>query len=305
MSNPEISILLPVRDSASYLEETIRSLDAQTFQNWECLAIEDGSSDNSPNILENWRQRNSRVRVLSGGGRGIVNALTIALAEASAPMIARMDADDIALPTRLEKQFAFLASNPNVVACGTGALMIDPTGRAICPIDASIDHKGILERLLGGNASAIVHPSLMVQASALMKVNGYREEFRHVEDYDLYLRLSDIGQLANLDEILLHYRQHKASANVVQKERQRELRLKALNDYRNAKGDPPVEKLDFGRAHLNTLTDLYADWALKAALVGNQKVAYHYAIFAIIREFWRPKRWKLLWQSYALSPRTK
>jgi glycosyltransferase involved in cell wall biosynthesis len=305
MPQPEISILLPVRDSANYLEETIQSLEAQTFQNWECLVIEDGSSDNSPNILENWRQRDTRVRVLSGGGRGIVHALNLAFAEARAPIIARMDADDIALPKRLEKQFAFLASNPNVVACGTGALMIDPAGRPICPINASTDHKGIIERLLRGNASAIIHPSLMVQTSALRKVNGYQEEFRHVEDFDLYLRLSDIGQLANVDEILLHYRQHKASANVVQKERQRALRLKALNDYRNSKGDPPAEQLEFGRAHLNTLTDLYADWSLKAALVGNQKVAYHYAMSAIIREFWRPKRWKLLWQSYALSPRTK
>lgn len=305
MSQPEISILLPVRNAASYLDEAIRSLEAQTFQNWECLAIEDGSSDNSHEILDNWRQRDSRVRVLSGGGLGIVNALNLGLAEAQASIIARMDADDISLPTRLEKQFAFLISHPDIVACGTGVLMVDPKGRPISPTDTSLEHSDIIGKLSRGDASAIVHPSLMIQTSSLKKVDGYREEFRHVEDYDLYLRLSDIGKLANIGDILLHYRQHKASANVVQKDHQQELQLNALNDYRNSKGDPPSKRIEFGRDHLNTVTDLYADWSLKAAFAGNQKTAYHYAVFAIVREFWRLKRWKLLWQSYALSPKIK
>jgi glycosyltransferase involved in cell wall biosynthesis len=301
MPHPKLSILLPVRDAAAYLLEAIASLETQTFRDWECLVIEDGSTDASPEILKSWQQRDARVQILEGGGQGIVHALNLALAEATAPMVARMDADDIALPTRLEKQLAFMSAHPDVVACGTGVLMIDPAGRALCPIRPVIDHNTIVEKLSKGGATAMVHPSLMVQTAALRKLGGYREAFCHVEDYDLYLRLSEVGQLANLDEILLYYRQHPASANVVRRERQCELRLEALNDYRERKGHPRLEQLEFGRAHLNTLTDLYADWSMKAALAGNRTVAYRYAILANAREFWRPKRWRLLWQVYALS----
>jgi len=301
MRMPRLSILLPVRDAADYLPEAIASLEAQTLQDWECLAIEDGSTDSSAEILNSWQKRDTRVRVLEGGAQGIVHALNLGLAEAKAPMIARMDADDISLPTRLEEQVDFMSTHPDVVACGTGVSMVDPVGRMLCPIHPATDHSIIVERLIKGGATAIVHPTLMVRTKCLKKLGGYREIFCHVEDFDLYLRLSDVGKLANLDGILLHYRQHAASANVTRREQQCVLRLKALNEYRERHGHLPLEQLAFGRSHLNTLTDLYADWSMKAAAAGNSKVAYLYALLANAREFWRPKRWKLFWQVYALS----
>ena len=301
MAIPKISILLPVRNAAAYLPEAIASLEAQTFRDWECRAINDGSCDGSAEILAKWQARDARVRILSGGNRGIVHALNLGLAEAMAPLIARMDADDRALPQRLEQQIAFMSEHPDVVTCGTGARMIDPTGCALCPVHPPVTHDDIVKKLNEGNGGALIHPSIIARTATLRALGGYREAYCHVEDYDLYLRLCEAGQLANLSEILLDYRQHPASANVVRRDQQRGLRLQALNDYRQRQGQPRLAHLEFGRAHLHTLTDLYADWSMKAARADNRAVAYHYAIRAIAREFWLPKRWKLLWHVHALG----
>ena len=300
MPMPKVSILLPVRNAAVFLPEAIASLDAQTFCHWECLAIDDGSTDSSSTLLECWQQRDERVRIIKGHGKGIVQALNRALALASAPLIARMDADDISLPGRLEQQVHFLSTHPDIIACGTGALMIDPAGRALCPINPPQAHDTIMDALLRGGATAIVHPTLMVRKKPLEAIHGYREPYRHVEDYDLYLRLSDCGKLANLGDILLHYRQHPSSANVTQRLIQRELRLSALNDYRRSRDLDDMTDLPFGRQHLNSLADLYADWSNKAAIGGHTGVAMYYALRSILREWWKLKRWKLIWQAFAL-----
>lgn len=302
---PTISILLPVRDNAAYLPEAIESISKQSFEDWECLAVDDGSVDASGEILRNWALQDPRVRVLNGGGKGIVAALNRALGETQGDWIARMDGDDIAHPLRLEKQLAYLQAHPAVVACGTQVRYVDPRGRVIFPTDNPLDHAAILEQLLRGLSGSLIHPTLMVHIKALKSINGYREAYRDVEDFDLYLRLSELGQLANLDDILLDYRQHPLSANVLRLERQQKLSLPALNDYRTRNGLEPLADLPFGRTHLQTRTDLYADWALKAALAGQIKVACRYAALANFREFWSPKRWCLFWQVFSLGRRAR
>lgn len=302
---PAISILLPVRDNATYLPEAIRSISEQSFEDWECLAVDDGSVDASGDILRSWAAKDSRARVLSGSGQGIVAGLNLALAEAEGEWIARMDGDDIAHPKRLEKQLAYLQAHPAVVACGTQVRYVDPRGRVIFPTDNPLNHAAILEQLQRGLSGSLIHPTLMVCAKALKRVEGYREAYRDVEDFDLYLRLSERGQFANVDEHLLDYRQHPKSANVLRRERQQKLRLLALNDYRTRHRFDPLTDLPFGRAHLLPRSDLYADWALKAAQAGQMKVAYRYAFLANIREFWNPRKWRLLWQVYALTKQAR
>lgn len=300
-----ISILLPVRDNAAYLPEAIQSISEQSFKDWECLAVDDGSVDASGEILRRWAVQDPRVRVLDGGGRGIVDALNRALGEARGEWIARMDGDDIAHPMRLEKQLAYLQAHPEVVACGTQVRYVDPRGRVIFPTDNPLDHAAILEQLQRGLSGSLIHPTLMVSAKALNRVEGYREAYRDVEDFDLYLRLSELGELANVNKPLLDYRQHPKSANVLRRERQQELRLLALNDYRARHRLEPCIDLPFGRAHLLTRSDLYADWALKAAQAEQMKVAYRYAFLANLREIWNPRRWRLLWQVYALGKQAR
>ncbi len=305
MSKSTVSILLPVRNNASFLAETIQSLTAQTFTDWECLAIDDGSEDESGQILRSWAANDSRVRVLRGGGKGIVAGLNLALAEAQGEWIARMDGDDIAHPTRLKKQLNFMQAHPEVVACGTQVRYVDPKGRLIFPTNNPVHHAAILEQLERGLSGALIHPALMARTRILKSVEGYREAYRDVEDLDLYLRLSERGKLANVNEFLLDYRQHPKSANVLRRERQQKLRLLALNDYRARHRLEPLKALAFGRVHLLTRADLYADWALKAAQAAQIKVAYHYALMANLREFWNPQRWPLFWQVFSLGRRSR
>lgn len=302
---PAVSILLPVRDNAVYLPEAIQSIATQTFEDWECLAIDDGSVDASGDILRSWAASDPRVRVLEGGGQGIVAGLNLALAGAKGEWIARMDGDDVAYPARLEKQLDFIQAHSDVVVCGTQALLVDPKRRPLCETRNFCQHETILKQLEKGHASCIVHPSLMARRSALRSISGYREKYRDVEDFDLYLRLTAVGKLANLDEVLLEYRQHPMSANVLRRKRQLSLRQEALNEYRERNFQSPYLDLTSARAQLDTLSDLYADWSLKAAIGGNQSVALRYAILANLREFWRPIRWKLFWQIKALRKHLK
>lgn len=300
----KVAILLPVRNAERFLQDAITSLEAQSFTEWECFAVDDASTDRSLEILKQWIGRDDRVRLLQGGGKGIVNALNLAFALCHTPFIARMDADDLALPDRLRRQLDFLVANESVVACGTGALMVDPKGRPLCPVGVKTDHAGIMESLLQGSGTAIVHPSLMARTDAVKSIGGYREAYRHVEDFDLYLRLSEIGQLANLPEILLHYRQHTASANVSQRTKQKDLRLQALNEYLRTKGLPERNELPFGRAGLESIADIHADWALKAALAGNRATAWVHAFSAFRRQPFLPARSRLLWQVWKLGRRS-
>lgn len=302
---PAVSILLPVRDNAVYLPEAIQSIATQSFKDWECLAIDDGSVDTSGDILRAWAASDPRVRVLKGGGQGIVAGLNLALGEAKGEWIARMDGDDVAYPARLEMQLDFMQAHPDVVASGTQALLVDPKRRPLCKTQNFCQHEKILEQLEKGIASSVIHPALMARTSALKSVCGYREKYRDIEDLDLYLRLAEIGKLANLDEILLEYRQHPASANVLRRERQQTLRLELINEYRARNSLPTLAALGFSRTHLETRNDLYADWSLKAAMGGNQSVALRYAILVNLREFWKPTRWKLLWQIQALPKHLK
>src|SRR5438876_579999 len=111
---PRVAILLPCRDAAAHLPDAITSLTSQTLRDYEVIAVDDHSTDNTAELLHAWAARDARVRVLANNGTGLVAALVHALAEATAPMIARMDADDIAEPRRLELQHAFLTEHADI-----------------------------------------------------------------------------------------------------------------------------------------------------------------------------------------------
>src|SRR5690606_19575412 len=110
---------MPCRDAAAWLPEAIASLEAQTFADYEVVVVDDGSSDATPELLTAWARRDGRVRVLRPPVRGLVAALNAGLEAARGELVARMDADDVAEATRLEKQVAFLDAHPDIAACGT------------------------------------------------------------------------------------------------------------------------------------------------------------------------------------------
>jgi len=223
MSAPAISVIMPVYNGARYVAQAIDSILAQSFGNFEFHIVDDGSTDRSLKILRAYEKRDNRIKIISRPNTGIVGALNDALAAAQGEFIARMDADDIAMPQRFQTQLDYLRAHPDILALGSRVIGIDPCGLELFRSEHQLDHEKIDAELLNGVGWAIVHPSVMMRRDAVQAVGGYRKEFQWVEDLDLFLRLSERGRLANLEQFLLNYRQHTESVNRTRAARQAEL----------------------------------------------------------------------------------
>jgi GT2 family glycosyltransferase len=209
---PKISVVLPVRNGAAYVGAAVESILAQTFQAFELLIIDDGSTDGAREIVESYAKSSSRLRVLSNPGEGLVDALNYGIISSSAPLIARMDADDIASPDRLQRQYEFLQVRPEIDAVGSQVAFIDENGtltgkRTTLPESP----EAIAETLL--KYCCLRHPTVLMRREALDRAWGYRREVPAAEDLDLWLRMSEHGQLANMPEELLFYRVHSGQVS--------------------------------------------------------------------------------------------
>ena len=204
-TTPAISVLMPVYNGEKYLDEAVRSILGQTFSDFEFILINDGSTDNSLQILQNHARQDNRIRLISRKNRGLVSTLNEGLALAKAPLIARMDADDIAYPERFKLQKQFMDDHPAIVCVGGYIEMIDDAGRLLTLLTMPLEDQAIQELTLKGH-SPIVHPASMIRASTIKEIGGYKEEYKAAEDLDLWLRLGEIGKLANIPHLILRYR---------------------------------------------------------------------------------------------------
>ena len=245
MADPaRVSILLPVRDAAGTLPAAIASLDAQTVEDREIVVIDDGSVDGSPGILRDWARRDARVHVHPTPPRGIAAALATGLERCRAPVVARMDADDVAHPERLAAQLAALEAAPSRVLVGCRVEVVgEPPGPGMLRYAEWLD--GI--RTPADVAREIyvecpiAHPTFCFRRAAVEELGGYRVgDFP--EDYDLLLRIHHAGgTMANLDRVLLRWsdRPERASRTDPAYARPRFLDLKALYLARHL-GDRPA-----------------------------------------------------------------
>ncbi|QDS87748.1 Putative glycosyltransferase EpsE [Rosistilla ulvae] len=210
MSENRIDVVMSIYNAERYLPEAIQSILHQTFPQFRLICVDDGSTDGSAEILDRFAAADSRVEIIRQTNQGVVGAANAGVAACTAPLIARMDSDDIAMPERFAKQVEFLDSHPDVVAVGAGILEIDSSGGALAVVQYPTSHEQIDSANLVLK-SAIANPVSMLRRTAIESVGGYRPEFAWVEDLDLWLRLAEVGKLANLPEVLLCYRQHAAS----------------------------------------------------------------------------------------------
>ena len=164
---PRISVLMPVYQAERYLEEAVESILAQSFDNFELLALDDGSTDASPDILEALARRDDRIRVRRTEHAGLVSQLNQGLAEARGEFIARMDADDVSHPARFERQLAYLDAHPDCVAVGTGTDEVDPERRIIRTFDIRTTHEEIESRLMQGDGGALIHASALYRTDEI------------------------------------------------------------------------------------------------------------------------------------------
>lgn len=205
MSHPSLSVIMSVYNDARHLREAVDSVLAQTFADFEFLIVNDGSTDNSPAMLDSIAATDPRIKLFHRVNHGLIDSLNFMIEEARAPYLARMDSDDVCRPERFEKQMAFLAAHPDIIVLGTNTDELDENSRLMpCHDWHPLDHDGIAETLK--RRTPICHPSVVMHRGAVRRVGGYRRAFKYCEDYDLWLRLVTQGQLANLRDRLLLYR---------------------------------------------------------------------------------------------------
>ncbi len=210
---PRVSVLLPARDAEASIDAAVASVTTQTFEDFEVLAIDDGSRDGTAERLAGWARRDARVRVLSTPGLGLVGALGLGLAHARGELIARMDADDVSLPRRFEASLARLDSDPSLAGVGTGVEIVRadrPASPSLVAYGRWLSSLTTPERLFADRLveSPLCHPSVMLRRAALERAGAWRDgDFP--EDWELWLRLLERGeQLLCLPEVLHRWADH-------------------------------------------------------------------------------------------------
>jgi GT2 family glycosyltransferase len=209
-TDPQVSVVIPVMNGEAWLAAAIESVLFQTLTDFELIIVDDGSTDASPDIIAAMRARDARIRAVRQPRQlGLVRALNAALAVARTPLLARLDADDLALPQRLAVQVRQFSERPDLVLLGSWAEKIDDSGRRIGEARPEPD-PGRLALILQ-RRNPFVHSSVMMRTAVVKRLGGYREAFLGAEDFDLWLRLSERGVIANLPETLVRYRVHGGS----------------------------------------------------------------------------------------------
>lgn len=217
MPAPAISVLLPVYNGETTVDVALKSVLAQTYRDFEVVAVDDGSTDGTAQILARHADTDARVRVISTPNRGLVAALNTAIEASRGALGARMDADDICEPTRFVRQVAHLEAHADCVVVGSEVTLIDTAGAAHRRQPRVARSYRLKDRCRNftkfpPSPPTVPHPSAMIRMDALRQVGGYREYFaKGAEDRDLWWRLMPQGEVHKLPGRLLRYRVHPSN----------------------------------------------------------------------------------------------
>ena len=238
---PQVSILLPCYNSAPFLQATLDSLSAQTFTDWECIAIDDGSTDPSAAILHAHAERDPRFKVISRPNKGLIATLNEGIALAQAPWIARMDGDDLAAPERLAVQLAALDISGADV-CGSWVQFFgDRSGVWQTPLDDAAIKLQLLFNV------PLAHPSVVVRAQ-LLRAQPYDARATHAEDYALWCALAQRGaRFMNVPQPLLRYRCHAGQITQSRRDELRQTAQRIRADYAANMLPPNIDVAEFVR----------------------------------------------------------
>ncbi len=202
-----VTFLLPVYNGEKFLKEALESIKKQTFENFEALVINDGSTDATQQIIDEYLQADKRFRCISRENRGLIKTLNEGLDEIQTEYIARMDADDICHPQRLELQVQYMNANPEIGVSGTNTRFF---GLVEKDIKYPVKHEKLVATI--PYAPPFCHPSVIFRRSVLEENNlHYDENFKDCEDYKLWLDMSECTRFGNIPHNLLFYRMHGES----------------------------------------------------------------------------------------------
>ena len=226
MNPPLVSVILPVFNAEKFVAQAIESILQQTFTDFELIVIDDGSNDRSLEILKKYASSDKRITIISRENRGLVASLNQGIAAACGQWIARMDADDIALPQRFERQLQWLAKTDADI-CGSWVKLFGTPDRRVIKhpqTDEAIKMKMIF-------CTPFAHPAVMIKTEFIKQLR-YNKVWEKCEDYDLWERATRAGgKMINVPEILLLYRQHKKQISTTAFAKQQQLSQKIQRRY--------------------------------------------------------------------------
>jgi glycosyltransferase involved in cell wall biosynthesis len=293
MSYATVSIVMPVYNAERYVAQAVESILTQTFGDFEFLIVDDGSTDDSLRILRDYERRDNRVRLISRPNTGYVIALNEMLAMAKGEFVARMDADDISLPERIGRQVAFLREHTDVACVGTSSDRIDAKGRRIGQVRHQLNDDEVFAGLLRGD-NPVLHPSVMMRADAAKGAGGYDTSLMPAEDLDLWLRLSEVGRVSVLPDILIKYRLHSGSVSekmqLVQMQKLREACERAWR----RRGVAATFTAEPWRAHdRESRFEFTRSYGWRAWRLGESSTAFAYGLELIRRRPYCGDGWRL------------
>jgi len=204
---PKVSVVLSVYNGEQFLNEAVRSILGQTFKDFEFIIIDDGSTDASKKIIETLID--SRIHLIFRKNKGLTPSLNEGLKLSTGEFIARMDADDIAEPKRIEKQVAFLERHPDVYLCGTWAKIIDEKGEKKGDFITPIESSQVKKMMFWHNP--FIHPSVMFRRKIVDTIGYYSEKIKYAQDYEYWSRIIKNFPGSNIPEFLMQYRISKRS----------------------------------------------------------------------------------------------
>lgn len=284
-ARPKISVLLPVHNGEAYLRQAIESVQCQSESDWEMVVVIDHCTDRSVALIEQMAAKDARIRIMTmTHAHGIAAALNFGLSACRGTWIARMDADDVSLPERFRHQIDFLQARPDIVAVGCWVLRIDADGDPLGVGRWPLNHAAIVQGLLNGEGG-LPHPGAMIRRESLNAVQGYQEHLAYAQDKDLWLRLAEVGHLANLPTVELQYREHVGGVSCRHHDQQRSYLEWAVNSARARRGLPRWE----GRPVRNT-SPQRETWIKAALRSGNHATAKKH-LRAMASERGRTARW--------------
>lgn len=227
MTSPQISVVMPAYNAEKYVAEAINSILSQTFNDFEFIIINDASTDSTKEIIESFND--SRIRLIDNEqNQGVAKSLNIGIAATKGKYIARMDADDIALPERFQIQFDFMERHPDIDICGS---WIETFGDNQCIIKVPEQHNEIKDELFF--SCSMLHPTVIFKRDLDLQ---YSSDFPRAEDYDLWCRKIDTWNFANIPKILLHHRVHSFQIGISHKSEQNndanDIRLRNLQNIK-------------------------------------------------------------------------
>jgi glycosyltransferase involved in cell wall biosynthesis len=240
-STPKVSVVMPAYNAAEYVDEAVRSVLTQTFEDFEFIIINDGSTDDTGCILNQYQKSDGRIRVYHCEQQGLASALNYGCGLARGQYIARMDADDISLPRRLEKQLEYIGRHPDIGILGSWICTMDKSGSVTGTWCPPTNPKMLKWTHFFG--VCVTHPAVLMRREVIKRLGFYQLNSICSIDVDLWLRASAVTEFGNVPEVLLKYRVWPGSMSQSLGRSKRESHVRVLASFIKGflNSDPPIK----------------------------------------------------------------